>query len=401
VPTPPTAIPARTPTRALALLACAGFASQAMVRVTDSLLPQIAADFNTTIGAAAMVVTAYAISHGAIQLIIGPAGDRFGKYLSITVACGMASVLVLLCGLVQTLPALIAARFVSGAAAGWIIPLSMAYLGDVIPYERRQPVLARYLSGQILGQLFGQAGGGILGDLMGWRQVFFLLGGILALATLALAFELITNPATRTRPHPHEAPRGFAADYALVLGQPWARTIIIVAFIEGGLAYGIFAYVGADLHIRLGLNFTMVGIIIAGFGIGGLFYALTVRQLVDRLGQTGLAVTGGCLLGAAYATLTFGVTWGAPVAVICIGIGFYMLHNTLQTNATQMTPEARGTAVALFSSALYLGQMTGVAAAAPIVDRYGFAPIFAVAAVSLPILGIVFARALQRHRQGT
>ena len=48
-----------------------------MVRVTDSLLPQIAADFGTTVGEASIVVAAYAVSHGTIQLIIGPVGDRF------------------------------------------------------------------------------------------------------------------------------------------------------------------------------------------------------------------------------------------------------------------------------------------------------------------------------------
>ena len=53
----------------------------------------------------------------------------------------------------------------------------MAYVGDVMPYERRQQVLGRYLSGQIFGQLFGQAAGGVLGDLFGWRNVFFLLAG--------------------------------------------------------------------------------------------------------------------------------------------------------------------------------------------------------------------------------
>ena len=76
---PPAAQP--TPTRAIVLLALAGFASQAMVRVDRSLLPQIAADFGTTVGAASIVVTAYALTHGSVQLFIGPIGDRFGKYL--------------------------------------------------------------------------------------------------------------------------------------------------------------------------------------------------------------------------------------------------------------------------------------------------------------------------------
>ena len=61
--------PRRSPTRPIILLAAAGFASQAQVRVTDSLLPQIAADFRTTIGIAAIVVTTYVITHGLIQFI--------------------------------------------------------------------------------------------------------------------------------------------------------------------------------------------------------------------------------------------------------------------------------------------------------------------------------------------
>ena len=46
------------------------------MRVTNSLLPQIAADFATTVGAASIVVTAYMVTHGSIQLVIGPVGDR-------------------------------------------------------------------------------------------------------------------------------------------------------------------------------------------------------------------------------------------------------------------------------------------------------------------------------------
>src|SRR5512132_3756051 len=189
--------PAReVPTRSIILLAGAGFASQAMVRVTDSLLPQIAADFGTTVGAASIVVAAYAVSHGSIQLVIGPVGDRFGKYRTVAVMCALAVVLVALCGTVQSLGALAAARFASGAAAGWIIPTSMAYVGDVTPYERRQPILARYLSGQIFGQLFGQAAGGVLGDFFGWRNVFFLLAALFAIATIALLIEFLRNPIT-------------------------------------------------------------------------------------------------------------------------------------------------------------------------------------------------------------
>src|SRR5690242_18283017 len=75
-PSPPLASPSQT--RAIVLLAVAGFAGQSMVRSADSLLPQIAADFAVTVGAASIVVSAYSLMHGSMQLVIGPIGDRFG-----------------------------------------------------------------------------------------------------------------------------------------------------------------------------------------------------------------------------------------------------------------------------------------------------------------------------------
>ncbi|HEX9238363.1 MAG TPA: MFS transporter [Xanthobacteraceae bacterium] len=389
--------PDKSPTRSIILLAVAGFASQAQVRVMDSLLPQIASDLHTTIGLAAMVVTAYAVTHGSIQLVIGPISDRFGKYRTVALTCAIGAVLVAVCGTATTLPELALARLATGAAAGWIIPISMAYVGDVTPHDRLQQILGRYISGQILGQLFGQAAGGVLGDLLGWRNVFFVLAGLFALATAGLVFELAVNP--QTRKHGGGSARSLLGGYAAVLTNPFARIVLIAGFLEGALAWGAFAYIGAYLHLRFGLSFSLVGGVVACFGIGGLIYAALVKLFVRGLGQPGLAVIGGLVLAAAYLELALGSLWWlAPIATTAIGLGFYMLHNTLQTNATQMTPQARGTAVGLFSSALYIGQTAGVAAGALVIDRAGAAPLFLATAAALPALAIWFVSALKRYR---
>ena len=124
--------------------------------------------------------------------------------------------------------------------------------------------------------------------------------------------------------------------------SPWARIVILAVFIEASIGWGAFAYVGADLHLRFGLSFAAIGLIVGTFGIGGLIYAASVQPLVDLLGATGFAILGGGLLGLAYLVLAIGAAWWlAPIAVTAIGLGFYALHNTLQTNATQMTPQAR------------------------------------------------------------
>jgi predicted MFS family arabinose efflux permease len=305
--------------------------------------------------------------------------------------------------MVSTLPQLALARLATGCAAGWVIPISMAYVGDVTPPERLQPILGRYLSGQILGQLFGQAAGGVLGDLMGWRNVYFVLAGMFAIAAAGLIFELATNPQTRGpshTPNQSKTQRSLIADYAVVWSVPFARLIILAAFFEGALAWGAFAYIGADLHSRFGLTYTLIGVTVGCFGIGGLIYAGMVKILVRRLGQIGLAIGGSLVLTAAYILLAAGFAWWlAPIATTAIGLGFYMLHNTLQTNATQMVPEARGTAVSLFSSALYVGQTAGVALGALVIDRVGAIPLFLATAIAFPTLALWFAGTLRRRQR--
>ena len=137
------------------------------------------------------------------------------------------------------------------------------------------------------------------------------------------------------------------------------------------------------------------------FAIGGLAYAATVKQLVNRFGQRGLAVGGALICGACYLVLALGLAWWiAPVAVGFYGFGFYALHNTLQTCGTQMTPEARATAFALFSSAIYMAQTAGVAAGALVFDRFGAVPLFIAAGLGLPAMALWFARELKRRPSG-
>ena len=342
-------LPATTsaPNRAIFLLSLSAFASQAMVRVTDSLLPQIANDLAVTVGAASIVVTAYSIAHGTVQLFGGEIGNRFGKYYACAGLSLIAAIVVFLCGLSRSLPELVAFRLVCGLAAGCIIPLAMAYVGDVVPYEYRQQVLGRFLTGQISGLLFGQVAGGVLGDWFGWRNVFFILAGIFAAAAVALIAELAFNPRTRASSQRAQRQRGLLGEYASVLRSRWARFITICVFFEAALLYAVLSFIGADLHLRFGLGYTLIGLVVGFFAIGGLIYTILVSFLVNRLGQIGLVIGGGLLVSAGFFTLVIQPVWWLSFgAMVMIGLGFYMVHNTFQTNATQMAPQARGTALA-------------------------------------------------------
>lgn len=376
----------------------AAFASQVMVRAADPLLPQIAADVGTTVGTASIITSAYALSHGLTQLLLGPFGDRFPKYSMVTLLCFLCAGAVAACGLAQSLAMLGIARLACGVTAGTIIPLGMAFVGDTVPWERRQTVLGRFLTGQILGLVGGQIIGGVIGDHFGWRAVFFVISGVFLAVGAAMLIELLANPLTRNAGR-SEAPKiGLIAGYADVLSRPWARIVILAVLCEAAIMFAGFAYIGADLHTRQDMSFSAVGLVLAAFGAGGLIYVLSVQSLVNRLGQSGLVIWGGAMLCMSYLALAFvPLWWIAVTAIVVIGLGFHMIHNTLQVNATQMAPEARATALALFSCALYFGQSAGVAIAAPVIDRTGAAPIFVTTALLWPLLAFWFVRELRRR----
>jgi YNFM family putative membrane transporter len=393
----PSAAPSRpTSMLAIAFLSVAAFASAANMRVIDPLLVQLGAEFSVTVGAASIAATAFLFANGVFVLVYGPVGDRYGKMPVVAVACVGAALCCLLSALSASLGLLTLARFLTGAASSAIIPLAIAWVGDNVGYERRQAILARFLTGQTLGLMTGAALGGAIGDWLGWRSVFWVLAAIYIAAGLALIAVMRLRPEMA---RPGERAQGSMMDQMLsVLRRRWALTVIIVVALEGGVFWGAFTFVGADLHQRFGLGFAAIGLAVAAFGAGGFMYVMVAPRLVRLLGERGLCIWGGTGLGVAFAGMALAPSAEVEFAAIVLsGVSFYMFHNTLQVHGTQMAPEARGSGLALFALCLFLGQAVGVPIAAPIVDRYGAPPVFWAAAIFLPLLAFWFAHAIRRR----
>ena len=83
---------------------------------------------------------------------------------------------------------------------------------------------------------------------------------------------------------------------------------------------------------------------------------------------------------------------------IAAGFGFYMFHNTLQTKATEMAPQARGTAIAVFAFSLFMGQASGVALCGALIRVANYEWTFVAMGTTLAALGWWFATRVERHR---
>jgi predicted MFS family arabinose efflux permease len=100
-----------------------------------------------------------------------------------------------------------------------------------------------------------------------------------------------------------------------------------------------------------------------------------LRRLLLALGQRGLVVWGGAICCGAYAIVALSPVWALAIpCAIALGFSFFMLHNTVQTKATEMAPHARGAAVSVFASTWSLGQAAGVAAMGIGVSMLDYAP---------------------------
>jgi predicted MFS family arabinose efflux permease len=386
--------------RAVVILSLAAFASAAALRATDPLLPLIAGNFGTTPGGASAVITGFALAYGLLQLVNGPIGDRIGKYRMVFWVTAISAAGNLLCALAPSLALLVAARFATGATVGAIVPLAMAWLGDVVPYERRQAVLARFLIGHMCGVAFATSASGFLGERYGWQAMFYLLTVLYALTALLLLVELGRNPLTRTA-RSDAVPLGEAfRRMAAQTRRAWVRVTLATVFVEGALFYGALAFVALELHQRFGLGLGASGAMVAAFAAGGLLYASVAGRVVPRLGERGLVLAGGILIALGFLGLAAMrlAGWALP-CMVALGAGFYMMHNTLQVHATQMAPEARGGALALFACSLFTGQSAGVWLASHAVDAAGARPVFVVAAIGLSLLALDFRRRLARLRR--
>lgn len=377
----------------IALLGVAGFSSLVSMRLCDAMLPALASEFLASTTKTAAVVSYFALTYGVMQLVYGPLGDRFGKPQVIASAAALCALATCAAAIAPTLEALTLARAAMGAGAAAIVPLSLAWIGDTVPIERRQEVLARFGGATVTGIMVGAWAGGYLTQLVGWRAAFAAVVPLFAIVAALLWQRLRSCPAV-----PPPSPLPYLQQLSALLSPRWAKTVLAAVFVEGVFAFSVLAFVPTVLAARFAMSLSEGGAVLASFAAGGLLFSRSASLLMRHVKAPTQSRIGGVLLGAGFAMLAWMPHWAWAVAGCTVaGFGFYNLHNTLQVNATQLSTSSRGLAVSLFASFFFLGQSAGVPAAAQVFTRYQPAWGFGIAGIALAVLGMTFAHKLQQQ----
>ncbi len=156
--------------------------------IANVALPHMQATMSASQDQIVWVLTSYLIVTAIATPLTGWLASRFGRRPVMILSTAGFTLASLLCGMSNSIGAIVLARALQGACGAALVPLSQATVLDTTPREGQAKAMAVYSLGTMVGPLIGPTLGGWLTDAFTWRWVFFinLPFGILALAGLVL-----------------------------------------------------------------------------------------------------------------------------------------------------------------------------------------------------------------------
>ena len=380
---------------AINIISIATFAASLSARALDPVLPHIADEFSVSIATAASFAAVFAFTFAVIQPVLGAAADLFGK-ARLMIAClvllGIANILG---AISSSFPLLFATRILAGIGSGGVFPVALSLTSDLVAPEKRQVAIGRTLAGSMTGNLLGASFSGVIGDFLGWRGVLAVLGILVITSSVAVAAGFRGAALTRG---PKTSLSTLWHGYRTIFRNPNALCYAAV-FIEGCCVLGLFPYIASFLFELGETSLSIAGIVIAGFAVGGLLYTMTVSRFLPRLGVNGMMITGASLVGLQLAAIAFGPGWKIQaISLVIMGWGFYMIHGCLQVFASELSVEARATALALHSFFFFMGQTVGPIAYGFGIQTVGKVATLLTSAVIITALGFACAWLLHQRK---
>jgi predicted MFS family arabinose efflux permease len=357
------------------------FATMADRFAVAPLLIPIAASFHVSLAAVSGAASLYYLAYGLMPPLYGVLSDRFGRVRVIRAALVGTALADVFSTLSPNLTALLVARFVTGGIACGVFPTTLVYLADRFPFKLRQQAITNVLVFVALGTTAGTLGAGLTAHVLSWRY-FFLIPGGLALGVAIALRGVPESLVTRSSQHPLKQVAG-------VLRHGWAVLLLLLAVLVGAVMFGFVTYLAPALESH-GQSPAIAGVVVASYGVAVLFCTRVFGYVARRLPAALILAGGAALLMIGY--LIAGATQSVAAilaASVLAGGAYAFMQSTFQTWATDVVPEARGTATSLFATAIFAGAALATSGVAGLASTNKYSMLFVIAAlVTLPVLVI-------------
>ena len=350
------------------------------------VLPLLASSIGAGTAQIGLINAAFMLSAGIFAVPAGLLSDRVGigpVLVTGLILMSGASLLIPFCGT----PLLLGAAYlVFGTGLSAFTPTMMSSVAKVVPRTHVGRAYSWYTTAVYLAMTVGPAGGGWFGRLIGMREVFFVSGGLIVLALVAV---LVLRPGQGEH-HPHadghteHLPAGILSNRRLVAA--------LFGTLGGCFGFGMFISF-RPLHARaLGLDVGEIGIVFAAQAMMNVLLRIPFGRLSDRVDRGVMSAVG--LAVCALAVAVTGEARGMAGLVACaclLGAGMGVSFTALSSLVVVVTSaRQRGLGLGLYNSCIYLGMMLSSATMGVVIKRAGFAFGFAATGAAAFVMTVLF-----------
>ena len=322
------------------------------------------------------IIVAYMIPYGVAALLYGPL-SRVVNTKKVALYClFIFSLSSFVSGIVDSFNLLIFSRVIAGIAASAIIPLSLALIGCIMPYEKRGKAVGIFFSVTFASSVSGV----FLSGLVDWRWMFLIpaLGGVIIFVVALALF-----------PSVEREQKGFKVNYLRVLFRDEGRGVFAYIFLVAFIYSGIYSWLGVFFAHKFGMSQWWISLSLTSVGLGGILGELAGGIFADRKGRIMAAACGVFLL---FIT-TVGIAYTSSFLVLGLllflhGLAWTINHSALSTILTDFPSHSRAEATSLNSALRFVSGGIGTAVTGFWIAR-GFNPTFLVYAFSFLLLALM------------
>jgi MFS transporter, Spinster family, sphingosine-1-phosphate transporter len=358
--------------------------------VLPAILPKVRADLGITSLEAGLLGSSFLLVYAFATLPIGVWADRGVRKNIVALCVGIWSVATCLAGFTRNFVQLFSVRAVLGIGEAGYGPASLSLLGDFFSKARRGRILSYWSSGTLLGAAIGFTLGGLVGDVLGWRWAFYIVGipGLIA-AFLAwrmlepgrgafedegdgLTEEDTANQVEAVSEHSGLG-KAFWSTVNKLLQIPTYWTLLgaltFSFFTIGGTSFWLPSYLVGSFKLSVGRAGVISGAVLVSTGLVGTIVGGWLADYVQRRRPEGrlLVATLGFLLGAPLVLLALFIRSLPLFIAVFVIAGIALNFCTGPLNAViqdVITPTMRATAVGL---SLLIAHLLGDAAAPSVI----------------------------------
>jgi predicted MFS family arabinose efflux permease len=340
----------------IVLIAVATGAVVANLYYAQPVLHLVARQFHASAGPASLIITCTQVGYAAGLLLVVPLGDLHPRKALVTRIFLIAAVALVACALSPNLWCFGLASVAVGAAsvAGQVM---IPFAADLAPAERRGRVVARIMTGLLLGILLARTLSGLMAQLAGWRSIYWLSAALMVLFAAGLWRRL---PSEGPRPHQRYVSL-VASSLRLLVDEPVLRRRAW----HGACAFACFSVLWTTVAFLLsGSPYRYSSAVIGLFGLvgaAGILAANLAGKMADTDRSVSATLVTGLLLAASFGLLWLGRSSLAAliVGIVVLDVGTQGMQITNQAIIYALRPDARSRINSAYMVCYFIGGATG------------------------------------------